>query len=142
MNINKVTVVGRLVRDPETKALPSGIQVTSFSVATSRNYNSNGEKREDTEFHNIVVFGKQAEAAGAYLVKGQYVGINGRLQTRSWEKDGSKHYRTEIIADTVQFGPKADAARADASSSESAPQAETRPDYYPADDINPEDIPF
>lgn len=117
MNINHVTIVGRLTRDPEMKALPSGSKVTNFSVATSRTYvNENGGKVETPEFHSIVAFGKTAELAAQYLKKGQLCGIEGRLQTRSWEKDGSKQYRTEIIADRVQFGPK------------SAPGAEKEPE--------------
>jgi len=106
-NLNKVMVDGNLTRDPEMKALPSGDNVTSFSVATNRVYNDrDGNKNEEVEYHNIVVFGKQAENVAKYLTKGSGAFIEGRLQTRSWDKDGVKMYRTEIVADRVQFGSK------------------------------------
>ena len=110
MNLNSVTIIGRLTRDPEMKALPSGSNVTSMSIATSRSYESNGERKEETEYHNVVVFGKQAENCAKYLTKGALASVEGRLQTRSWDKDGVKHYRTEIVADRVQFGPRQDNA--------------------------------
>src|SRR3984957_10282857 len=108
MYLNKALIIGNLTRDPEIKALPSGMQVCSFSVATNRVWkDKNGAKQESSDFHNIVVFGRQAETAGQYLKKGQSVLIEGRIQTRSWDdKDGQKKYRTEIIADRVQFGPR------------------------------------
>lgn len=107
MNLNIVIVAGRLTRDPELKALPSGSNVCNMSLATNRTYqDANGERQEAAEFHEIVVFGKQAEATAKYLSKGNFALVEGRLQTRSWEKDGQKHYRTEIVADRVQFGPK------------------------------------
>ena len=148
MYINKAMVFGNLTRDPELKSLPSGMNVCSFSVATNRVYNDrDGNKQEQTDYHNIAVFGRQAETSAQYLKKGSSAYIEGRLQTRSWEKDGVKQYRTEIIADRVQFGPRsgggdgagaAAAAPAAAAASEAAPAA---PDY-PEEDINPEDIPF
>ncbi len=148
MYLNKAIIIGNLTRDPEIKALPSGIQVTSFSIATNRVYkDKSGNKKEETDFHNIVVFGRQAETCGQYLKKGQNAMVEGRLQTRSWEKDGAKQYRTEIIADRVQFGiraggavggaPKGDTSSAPANNSVADEQIE-----YPADEINPEDIPF
>ena len=148
MYLNKAIIIGNLTRDPEIKALPSGIQVTSFSIATNRVYkDKSGNKKEETDFHNIVVFGRQAETCGQYLKKGQNAMVEGRLQTRSWEKDGAKMYRTEIIADRVQFGirvggaaggaPKGDTSPAPANNSVADEQIE-----YPSDEINPEDIPF
>ena len=149
MYLNKAIIIGNLTRDPEIKALPSGIQVTSFSIATNRVYkDKSGNKKEETDFHNIVVFGRQAETCGQYLKKGQNAMVEGRLQTRSWEKDGAKQYRTEIIADRVQFGvraggavgggaPKGDTSSAPANNSVAEEQIE-----YPSDEINPEDIPF
>lgn len=148
MYLNKAIIIGNLTRDPEIKALPSGIQVTSFSIATNRVYkDKSGNKKEETDFHNIVVFGRQAETCGQYLKKGQNAMVEGRLQTRSWEKDGAKQYRTEIIADRVQFGirtggatggaPKGDTSSAPANNSVADEQIE-----YPSDEINPEDIPF
>ena len=140
MNINSALVVGRLTRDPELKALPSGQQVASLSIATSRVYNDrDGKRQEDTDFHNIVVFGKTAENCGRYLIKGQLVMVQGRLQTRSWDKDGSKQYRTEIVADHVQFGAKAEGRTAVVHDTE-----HTSPKFpeYPLDEINPDEIPF
>src|SRR3989344_5345987 len=107
MYINKAMVFGNLTRDPEARALPSGGQVCSFSIATNRIFKkADGTKGEQVEFHNIVVFGRQAETCAQYLRKGSSAYVEGRLQTRSWEKEGAgKQYRTEIVADTVQFGP-------------------------------------
>lgn len=110
MYLNKALVCGNLTRDPEMKSMPNGNKVTTFSVATNRVYkDASGAKQEQVEFHNIVVFGKQAETSAQYLKKGQAVLIEGRIQTRSWDdkKSGEKKYRTEIVADAVQFGPKA-----------------------------------
>ena len=100
-------IYGNLTRDPEMKALPSGMQVCSFSVATNRSYNDrDGKRQEAVEYHNITAFGKQAEVISKYLTKGSGVYLEGRLQTNSWEKDGVKQYRTEIVVDKFEFGPK------------------------------------
>lgn len=109
MYLNKSFVYGNLTRDPEMKAMPNGSKVTSLSLATNRVYkDKDGAKQEQVEYHNIVVFGKQAETSAQYLKKGQGVLIEGRIQTRSWDDKttGEKKYRTEIVADSVQFGPK------------------------------------
>ncbi len=108
MNLNKVFILGRLTQDPQVRTLPSGDPVATFGVATNRVfYNKNKEKQEQTEFHNVVVFGKLADIARQYLKQGSMVLIEGRLQTRSWEdKDGIKKYRTEIITESMQLGPK------------------------------------
>lgn len=108
MNLNKVFILGRLTQDPTVKSLPSGDLVATFGVATNRVfYNKNKEKQEQTEFHNVVLFGKLAEIAQQYLKQGSLVLIEGRLQTRTWEdKDGVKKSRTEIIAERLQLGPK------------------------------------
>lgn len=104
MYLNKVLIYGNLTRDPELKALPSGSQVTNFSVATNRTWkDKDGAKQEDVEFHNVVVFGRQAETVAQYMKKGSGILVEGRLQTRSWEADGVKKYRTEIIAERTQF---------------------------------------
>jgi single-strand DNA-binding protein len=156
MYLNKALVIGNLTRDPEMKALPSGIQVASFSVATNRVWkDKNGAKQESADYHNIVVFGRQAEIVSQYLKKGASVLVEGRMQTRSWDgPDGKKNYRTEIVADRVQFGPRSGGAPAGGSQS-SAPksgdnQASSKVDKaegidtidYPEEEINPEDIPF
>ncbi len=135
------------------KALPSGIKVCNFSVATNRTWkDKDGAKKESTEFHNIVVFGRQAEIVQQYMKKGSSIMVEGRMQTRSWDADGGKKYRTEIIADTIQFGPRSSGGgnygggQAAASNNGGdapemkAPELETI--EYPEDDINPDDIPF
>ena len=164
MNINQATVVGRLTRDPELKKLPSGVSVANLSVATSRSWSGeDGQKREVAEFHNVVVFGNSADSCAKFLRKGQLVGIEGRLQTRSWENDGKKFYRTEIIAQSVQFGPKPVKSSTAQSEQETAIDIGTGEENitskqesakkgvkaggsdsieYPTEEINPDDIPF
>ena len=108
MYFNKAILIGNLTRDPEVKALPSGVKVTSFSIATNRVWkDKNGVKQENTEYHNIVTFGRQAEVIGQYLKKGASILVEGRIQTRSWDDAaGVKKYRTEIVLENFQFGPK------------------------------------
>ena len=108
MNLNKVFILGNLTRDPERRNLPSGQAVVSFGVATNRFYTTqDGQKQQETEFHNVVTFGKLAEIAFQYLQKGSLVLVEGRLKTRSWQdSSGNKHFRTEIIADNLQLGPR------------------------------------
>lgn len=154
MYINKVFLYGNLTRDPEMKALPSGISVTSFGVATNRVYkDKNGVKQESVDFHNVVAFGKTAEVITQYLKKGQPIFVEGRIQTRSWDgQDGKKQYRTEIIAENFQFGPsKAPGTGGNFGGASPAPAANTKPAAkqseldtieYPEEDINPNDIPF
>ncbi len=146
MYLNKAMIFGNLTRDPELKSLPSGIQVCSFSLATNRVYKDrDGKRAEQTDYHNVVVFGRQAETSAQYLKKGASAYIEGRLQTRSWDQDGVKQYRTEIVADRVQFGPRtggtSGAPASTGSATNSAPQQANAPEY-PEEDINPEDIPF
>ena len=147
MFINKAMIYGNLTRDPEMMALPSGMQVCSFSLATNRVFNDrDGKRQEIADYHNVVVFGKQAENSAKYLKKGNSAYVEGRMQTRSWDKDGVKQYRTEVIADRVQFGPKGGSS-APATAGAAADQgnndrsASVLPDY-PEEEINPEDIPF
>lgn len=102
--INKVIIVGRLGSNPELKTLSPGNMVATFSVATSESWIKDGQKQERTEWHRIVVWGKQAENCSKYLSKGRQVYVEGRLQTRQWEdQQGQKKYSTEIVAQTVQF---------------------------------------
>jgi single-strand DNA-binding protein len=103
--LNKVMLIGHLGRDPEIRYTQSGSAVASFSIATSETWNdkSSGERQERVEWHRIVVFGKQAEVCEKYLSKGSQIYIEGRLQTRSWEKDGQTHYTTEVVASSFQF---------------------------------------
>lgn len=148
MYINKVFLFGNLTRDPELRSLPSGGQVASFGLATNRVFKkADGSKQESTEFHNIVVFGRQADTTAQYLKKGSSVFVEGRIQTRSWESpEKGKQYRTEIVAERVQFGPRAGgqgggaAQRSDAEAPQRAPKEDTI--EYPEEDINPDDIPF
>lgn len=108
MNLNKAFVLGNVTRDPEVRALPSGQQVTSFGIATNRFYtDKEGQKKQEAEFHNIVCFGKLADIASRYLNKGSLILIEGRIKTRNWvNSQGIKQYRTEIIAEGMQLGPK------------------------------------
>jgi len=116
MFLNKTILCGNVTRDPDLRYLPNtNTPVASFTVATNRVWtDGNGEMQKSAEFHNVVVFGRQAEPSAQYLKRGQLVLVEGCLQTRSWEQDGVKRYRTEIIAERVQFGPKrAESASAD-----------------------------
>jgi len=140
---------GNLTRDPELKSLPSGIQVANFSVATNRVYKDReGNKQEQAEFHNVVVFGRQAETVSQYLKKGSAAYVEGRLQTRSWEQEGQKKYRTEVIAERVQFGPRssggggAPAQADDNVQNTNTDSADSGGIDYPQDEVNPDDIPF
>ena len=149
MYLNKATIIGNLTRDPEMKTLPSGIKVTNFSLATNRVWSKDGQKQEAVDYHNVVVFGRQAETSAQYLKKGSQAMVEGRMQTRSWDDAGTgkKMYRTEVVADSVQFGTRAQGVANMAPQSEnpvSAPSAAPSMDTieYPEEDINPEDIPF
>lgn len=108
MNVNKVLLVGRLTRDPELKTLPSGQSVASFGLATSRFFtDKSGQKQQEPEFHNIVLFGRLADIANQYLTKGSLAFLEGRIRTRNWQDNsGNKRYRTEIIGERLQLGPK------------------------------------
>jgi single-strand DNA-binding protein len=104
--VNKVILVGNLGRDPEVRSTPSGQPVASFTLATNRRWrDKNGQKQEQTEWHSIVVWGKQAEVAGQYLTKGNRIYLEGRLQTRSWDdrQTGEKKYKTEIVCENFQM---------------------------------------
>ncbi|MEK7135139.1 MAG: single-stranded DNA-binding protein [Patescibacteria group bacterium] len=149
MYFNRAIVIGNLTRDPELRSLPSGIQVCTLSLATNRVWkDKNGAKQESTDYHNIVVFGRQAETSAQYLRKGASILAEGRMQTRSWDgTDGQKKYRTEIVADRIQFGPKPGGAGAPATQPAStkqddqpAPPADAI--EYPEENINIDDIPF
>jgi single-strand DNA-binding protein len=156
MYINRALIYGNLTRDPEQKALPSGIAVTSFSVATNRVYkDKNGVKQESVDYHNIVAFGRQAEVITQYLKKGAAIYLEGRIQTRSWDdKEGKKQYRTEIVLENFQFGPRgggggeggghntSSAPSPAAAAKKPTPQEELETIEYPEEDINPDDIPF
>lgn len=111
--VNRVTLVGHLGADPEVKSLEGGKQVATFSVATSETWTKDNQKHESTEWHRVVAWNKLAEICGKYLKKGGQVYIEGKLQTRSYEKDGVKRYTTEIVANSLQMLGKKDGARRD-----------------------------
>lgn len=151
MYLNKTFILGNLTRDPELKSLPSGNQVATFSIATNRVWkDKEGAKQESAEFHNIVCFGRTAELCAQYLRKGSQALIEGRIQTRSWEQEGQKRYRTEIVADNVQFGSRPQGGGESGytprtqQEQNTAPKSAPKEDAieYPSEDINPEDIPF
>lgn len=152
MYLNKAIVIGNLTRDPELKSLPSGIKVCSFSLATNRVWkDANGARQESTDYHNVVVFGRQAETVAQYMKKGSSMLVEGRMQTRSWDdkNTGEKKYRTEIVADKTQFGPKGSSSNGGGTGGSQAgsPSGKSSNEQvdeieYPEEDINPEDIPF
>ena len=162
MNLNKVFIAGRLTADPQLRTTPSGQSVTSFSLATNRNWTDRaGVKQESAEYHNIVVWGKQAEIANQYLTKGSLVLVEGRLQTRSWnDKQGQPRKTTEIVCERLQFGPRgsggggpkpqAFSTGRNSQPEENQPSIDSPlPEEIPVididtekEDIKPEDLPF
>ena len=138
--INKAILIGRLGRDPEVRYTPDGTAVANFSIATSEEWKDKGtgERKERTEWHRIVAFRKLGELCGEYLSKGRQVYVEGRLQTRSWEKDGVTRYTTEIVASDVQFLGAKDSANSGGqaltpqdSDTSGAPDSETIDDDIP-----------
>jgi single-strand DNA-binding protein len=126
MSVNKVILVGRLGKDPETRYMTNGEAVTNATLATSENWkDKSGEKQEKTEWHNLVFYRRLAEVAGEYLKKGSQVYIEGKLQTRKWQtKEGQDRYTTEIIVNEMQMlGSKSGGDHQDQGSDSSAPQA-------------------
>lgn len=159
MDFNKVILVGRVTADPQIRTTPGGQSVTTIGVATNRVWTDKaGARQEETEFHNVVVWGRQAEIAGQYLVKGAMVLIEGRLQTRSWtDKQGQQRKTTEVMCERLQLGPRAgagggqgggfskggSAAPAAAGKGVDAPSLDEIPTINLEDEgIKPEDIPF
>ena len=131
--INKVILVGNLGRDPETRYMPSGGAVTNVSVATSKGWKDrdSGEQKEKTEWHRVVFFNRLAEIAGEYLKRGSKVYIEGELRTREWEKDGQKHYSTEVVANEMtMLGDRRDKSQDDSAPVEMPP------------DIDEDEFPF
>ncbi len=148
-SFNQAIVMGNLTRDPELRTTPSGQQVASFAVATNRTWQDNtGERKEAVEYHEIVAWGKLGELAAQYLAKGRKVMVIGRLQTQSWEKDGVKRSRTEIVASDVNFldsrGGDAPAAGETSSSHNAAKKSDdvVIEDLDAGQNINLDDIPF
>ena len=146
--VNKVIIVGNLGQDPEVRYMPNGNAVANITVATSESWKKDGEKHEKTEWHRVVFFGKIAEIAGQYLHKGSQCYIEGRLQTREWEKDGVKRYTTEIVVDmqgTLQLlGGKGDGQQ-QAQRQQSTPRAQPQRPQQSQQAAPPDfddDIPF
>ena len=108
MNLNKVFLIGRLTIDPEIRTIPSGDKVTSFGVATNRTWTDKaGNKKESPEFHNVVLWGRQAEIVAQFLTKGSMILVEGRLKTRTWQNQQGQTMRTtEIIGERIQLGPR------------------------------------
>lgn len=150
MYLNKAIIIGNLTRDPELRSLPSGVKVCSFSVATNRVWkDKNGARQESADYHNVVVFGRQAETVAQYMKKGSSILVEGRMQTRSWDdkNSGEKKYRTEVVADRTQFGPKGSGSGANAGTQLGSAKVQNDTEEldsieYPEENINPEDIPF
>ena len=154
IGVNKVTLLGNLGADPETKKIASGQSLTLFNLATSNAWtNREGQKQEHTEWHRIVVWGKQAETCAEYLSKGSKVYIEGRLQTRSWEdNNGQKKYTTEVVASQVLFlsGNQEKRSSSEASSSSYTPEpafgaessSSSNSDKSPNPEKSADNIPF
>jgi single-strand DNA-binding protein len=144
VSLNKVMIMGNLGKDPEMRYMADGTAMTKFSVAANRNYTTpDGERREETEWFNVVAWRKLAEQCSQFLQKGRRVYVEGRLQTRSWEdqeRPGQKHYMTEVVAERVLFLDRAGAGGGDereyGSREYGAPPESSPPD------MTPEDIPF
>lgn len=142
--------MGRVTADPQLRTTPGGQSVTTFSVATNRVFSGKDGKKEETEFHNVVAWGRTAEIASQYLTKGALVLVEGRLQTRSWQdKQGQNRKTTEIICEAMQLGPRAGGAPAvkpavQSKAPEEASQApaEDIPIIDLEDEIKAEDLPF
>lgn len=147
--VNKVILVGRLGKDPEVRHLEGGVAVASFSIATSETYtNKEGARVEQTEWHNIVLWRGLAEVAGKFLSKGKMVYIEGKLRTRSYEKNGEKRYATEIVGDTMtMLDRKEDAATGMAAPAETTNTASKEntvvaPPPVAVDNNASDDLPF
>ena len=136
-SVNKVILVGNLGRDAEVKVTASGQSVASFSIATTETWTKDGEKKEKTEWHRIVLWGRQADTLQPYLTKGKQIYVEGRLETRQWEKDGQKHYTTEVKADRIVLlgGGRGGERSERGESSYADPMASAAP-------ITDDDIPF
>lgn len=148
MDLNRVTLIGNLTRDPELRNTPNGKAVASMSIATNRYWtDAQGQKQKEAEFHNIVMWSKLAEIASQYLRRGSKVYLEGRLQTREWTgQDGIKRYRTEIIADNmIMLSGNSDSAHRDRpaeNSSTPSASVNNQTDEVIEEEIKVEDIPF
>jgi single-strand DNA-binding protein len=139
MDLNKVILVGRVTADPQLRTTPGGQAVTTIGVATNRTWTDKaGQKQEQPEFHNVVIWGRQAEVAGQYLTKGAMVLIEGRIQTRGWtDKQGQQRKTTEIMCERLQLGPRPTPGEKVMQAGDDEPVINLE-----EEDIKPEDIPF
>lgn len=144
MDLNRATILGRLVRDPEVRSTTNGRSVTSMTVATNRTWkDQSGQKQEQSEFHNCVLWGKLGEIAGQYLNKGRRVYIEGRIQTRDWVgQDGNKRYRTEIVADNMIMLDGGARGGAQGGADMGGGMQTPPPEASATQEISVEDIPF
>ena len=146
MDLNRVSLIGRLTRDPEVRSTPAGRSVASVTVATGRAWTDQaGQKQKESEFHNVVMWSKLAEIAGQYLRKGARLYVEGRLKTRDWTgQDGVKRYRTEIIAESMIMldGPARSGATAELAPSSHSTEPPDEPQPVIEEEIKVEDIPF
>jgi single-strand DNA-binding protein len=148
MDLNKVFLIGRLTKNPELRTTTTGQNVASFGLATNRFWTDrNGQKQKSAEFHNIVLWGRLAELAQKWLQKGSLAFIEGRLQTRNWQDpQGAKHYRTEVVAERLQLGPRSTSPTAASSTEEeNFEPVEAVPNQgegSPSKEISPDEIPF
>jgi single-strand DNA-binding protein len=134
MNLNKIFLIGRLTKDPEARSTPSGQNVTTISMATNRVWSDASGRKEATEYHTVIAWGRLGEIANNYLKKGGLVLIEGRMQTRQWTgKDGNKRYTTEVVAEGLQLGPRSAGAGSSTGSYPSAPM-KSAPTAPPAPD--------
>jgi len=124
---NKIILIGNLTKDPELRYTPQGTAVASFRIAVNSKIKQHGELKDDVLFIGVVVFGKQAESAGQYLSKGKSVLVEGRLQERSWEKDGQKHSKMEVVASSVRFLSRKTPSSSEEAGGESAPPEDIAP---------------
>ena len=143
-SVNKAIIVGRLGQEPETRRAPSGDAICNLSVATSESWKSkDGERREKTEWHRVVLFGRTAEVAAQYLRKGSQIYIEGRIQTRKWtDKDGNERYTTEIRGDVMRMLGGKSGVEQDAQRAQPAQQARPQAPVDDQFDLGPDDIPF
>jgi single-strand DNA-binding protein len=160
MYLNKVFIIGRIATDVPLRVTSTNQPVSSFTVATNRVWtDKSGQKQESAEFHNVVVWGRQAELASQFLSKGSLVMVEGRLQTRTWQgNDGQTRRTTEVVCERIQFGPRSTSGGREAAPSKPSPApaaseptfsdsleeglGEISVDTPPSDDIKPEDLPF
>ena len=146
--LNKVLLIGNLGKDPELKYTQGGTAVCTFSLATTESYkDKDGKRQEKTEWHNIKIWSKQAEIAAEYLKKGKQIYIEGRIETSNWEKEGIKHYRTEIVVNRfLMLGSKGDSSGGKQSNydrNQTPDAGGSQPQNAPADDFqNDDDLPF